>query len=224
MKYIFIFVIVLLLFSFQFKSHYECKYDHLILNSEQLSVLGELLNHFITISNAYNIQYFAIGGTLIGSLRNGGFMPTDDDIDMGILESDKDKIQFLNSDVFYISEAGFGYKLFKTGSDIFIDIMVFELKDNVYCIMNDMFPTEKIYPDEIFPLQTVTFSGTEINIPHLSKKYLDRVYDKWDSEIHMYCNHHKKKDSDACFYEKLNIPRKIPISYDNSKYLCYFNL
>ena len=220
-------VLVLLVFLFynkkMFSSGTLCTYNHLILNTEQLSVLGELLDHFIRVSNKHNIKYFAIGGTLIGAMRNGGFMPIDDDIDIGILESEQDKIRLLNSDLFYIKETYFGYKLFKKNSDIFIDIMVFELKDSMYQIRNDAFPNESMYLDEVYPLQQVPFSGRSIHVPYKSKEYLDRVFESWDTKMVMNCDHHKK-DDEQCFYDRLSIPEEIPLQYDDSKYLCYINL
>lgn len=52
----------------------------------------ELLKLFQKICAEHNISYFALGGTLLGAIRHKGFIPWDDDIDVGIPRPDYDRL------------------------------------------------------------------------------------------------------------------------------------
>ena len=51
----------------------------------------EILEEFDRICKKHNLTYFAVGGTLIGVIRHEGFIPWDDDIDLGMPRKDYDK-------------------------------------------------------------------------------------------------------------------------------------
>lgn len=53
----------------------------------------EILRDFVKICDENNLTYFGIDGTGIGALRHGGFIPWDDDIDIGILRDDYTKLR-----------------------------------------------------------------------------------------------------------------------------------
>ncbi len=60
----------------------------------ELQILAEIDR----ICKKYNIRYFAEWGTLIGAARHGGFVPWDDDLDIGMLREDYERFKEVAKD------------------------------------------------------------------------------------------------------------------------------
>lgn len=96
----------------------------MILNEQELKkaqmIMLMILKKFVSMCEENGIAYFLHGGTLLGAVRHDGFIPWDDDIDVGMLREDYDKFRELlekeNSDFVlqnYDTDEGFGFPFSK---------------------------------------------------------------------------------------------------------------
>jgi len=65
------------------------EYDKKTLNNLHLVEL-EILDEFVRICKKHDLEYFLTGGTMLGAVRHKGFIPWDDDIDVGMMRKDYD--------------------------------------------------------------------------------------------------------------------------------------
>ena len=201
-----------------------CSFKHQILTDKQLNNLSMLLSAFLNFTNNNNIPFFAVGGTLIGCIRDGGFMFHDDDIDFGLIydEESINKIENYKNTEFYFQKVDFGYKFWINDlSDVWIDLFVYVKKKNVYKILGDEFQNEYFNYNEVFPLLIKNFGKYKINVPNKYDKFLNRVYNKYYDNISLGCPHNKNLQ---CVSKKLKLPELIQKSYDNYKYNCYIDI
>ena len=69
-------------------------------------VMLRMLKIFDYLCNAHDIKYFLVGGTLLGSIRHKGFIPWDDDLDVGMTRENYEKfvklcVPQLPNDIFF---------------------------------------------------------------------------------------------------------------------------
>lgn len=117
----------------------------------------EIYKYFSDVCRKNEINYFAVGGTNIGAVRHNGFIPWDDDMDIGLLRKDYDKLIRILKD--NIDER---YEVINTEININFPLMVtriqkkgtsfkdFSLKD-VKCdlgIYIDLFPFDCTSPNQ----------------------------------------------------------------------------
>ena len=83
------------------------------LSDEQLkklqSIQLDMLKEVKRICHKHNIKYSLIGGTLLGAIRHQGYIPWDDDADIGMLREDYEKFRAicekeLNQEKFYFQD------------------------------------------------------------------------------------------------------------------------
>ena len=51
----------------------------------------DIIKLFADICEKHNLKYFMVGGTMLGAIRHKGFIPWDDDVDMGMPRPDYER-------------------------------------------------------------------------------------------------------------------------------------
>lgn len=66
--------------------------------NELQSKLLDMLSWFHGFCEENSLRYYMIGGTMLGAYRHGGFIPWDDDIDVGMPRDDYERLEMLLSE------------------------------------------------------------------------------------------------------------------------------
>lgn len=175
------------------------------------------LYYILSCIDKSGLNYFAIGGTLLGVVRHGGLIPWDDDADIAILE--KDESFLLNTDWskwdLELIPSWIGYKLRKKNRSFpFVDIFVmnwnnenqrFEYKSEE---VKNKWP-EWITKDQLYPLTKGVFGNTRLWCPNKSIEFLERFYG--DDVMTHYYEEYSHRNDRSRIKQKARLPYPVPV-------------
>lgn len=179
---------------------------------KDIKQLYQMFYDTIKILEHNNIVYWATAGTFLGAVRHKGIMPHDDDIDLGIIESDEGKLKAIKDEFekcgYTIVKVWLGYKIFymknKPKDDLtysypFIDIFIYKKFGNRYIFKSkkviQTWPKEYYKSDELFPLKSYKFGIFNIKAPRNYKDTLSRFYGKdWNTVMYREYDHSNEEE------------------------------
>ena len=218
-------------YGFNIKTNHYFQDFNKNLNEDYYVFLKELTDEL----DKNNITYMLIYGTLLGCYRHGGFIPTDDDIDIAISLKDHKKLMNIKSDKFNISNGylplaecyssvndyyklkykknvSLGYFAVAKKNNFKIDIFhIIPIKSNKKIIGYSFSDNSLHKLDDIYPLKKGLFGNHIYNVPNKSIKILNKFYDKTldivdEDTINILKWSYKKKNKIPRFYiENLEI-------------------
>lgn len=140
----------------------------------------------------HKIKYWICGGTLVGAIRHGGFIPHDDDVDIECFASDLDRIVEIptNPPLYtgFVKQAGTweGQPVAK------LKFFHGQFEVDVFVRSADLIQEHSHFPtrDEVFPLKRFQFHNIKVWGPGGDPEtYLDRCYgDGWRDTVKVW-NH-----------------------------------
>lgn len=113
--------------------------------------LLESLKWFDNFCKVHSLRYYAIGGTMLGAMRHHGFIPWDDDIDLGMPRQDYEKLkEFAKTEIgrfrfeIYDSYANDFFYPFSKLYDTSTTLIEHKRNDVVRGVYIDLFPLDGI--------------------------------------------------------------------------------
>lgn len=135
-------------------------------------ILLDIAKEFAEICDKHHIEYFMLGGTMLGAVRHKGFIPWDDDMDFGVMRKDYDRLQKILKDELHTP-----YKLYTWENTKIIIGQISKIADD-RTVVNEIFK-EGFEPIginiDIFPLDFAKSDGKRFDKHYLSN-LIKKIY------------------------------------------------
>ena len=184
--------------------------------------LYKIMDKLHRICTDFGLDYYPEGGTAIGIMRHGGIIPWDDDLDIHMMESTRQRL--LDADlkqaledhglVLHPDPNLFKVTLKDPGGPqkAWIDIFSVEEKPDGRITHTHKWAfdawgaTAYWLPDELEGVTQVPFGPTCINVPKGLRAHSNRDYPGWDKELVIFGGHLKRDSDLARQFEGVPIP------------------
>lgn len=160
----------------------------------------EILKAFIEVCKTHHLQYFLVCGSALGAIRHKGFIPWDDDVDVGMPRSDYDK--FINLDHPFKDDRYF-LQTYKTDKNYIYNFA--KIRDCKTTFVEKAYAHHQMNHGvwlDVFPLDGVSYKN-DVSYKRLAYK----VHRSWFAVYFMYLAAFKRKITKRTFY--LDIPLNI---------------
>lgn len=169
-----------------FNKHYDAEfYKYPLDRVEKQNVLNNLLIQFNDFCDGKDVEYWLDYGTLLGSFRHKGFIPWDNDIDLGMREDDlqklptvvetKDWIWKVNPSRAQDRDNTIAARIIDKHTGAFVDVFSYKQLDNGKW-QNSFGHDEDEKDENLFPLTTGPFEGKTYKVPNQPKEVLHNYY------------------------------------------------
>jgi lipopolysaccharide cholinephosphotransferase len=187
---------------------------------EVIHALYQITKDAVDIFEHVGLHYFAVAGTVLGTIRHKGIIPWDDDVDIGILETSESALTeqaqpLLNTIGYQLTPWWFGgYRIHNiTGTPLenskhegvyctfpFVDIFVMRVSNEVLEFTDEGAQQEWghgiILAENVQDTSPYQFGEFEIQGPTEPEQYLATMYgDDWNMVAEEGYNHNSMADS-----------------------------
>ena len=159
----------------------------------------EILRAFIAVCEEHHLQYYLVGGTAIGAIRHQGFIPWDDDIDVGLPRADYDKFVSLTNP---FKDSRYFTQTYKTDPNYLYNFA--KIRDSNTTFIEKPYAHHQINHGvwiDVYPIDGMSYE----NKP--AKKLAKKVHRVWGNVFLMYLGSFYRKITARTWY--IDIPLNI---------------